>query len=41
LARGHDVVHAVARAKQFVTQAIRTAPALGHGAGPLNHHAGI
>ncbi|MGD0201046.1 MAG: bifunctional hydroxymethylpyrimidine kinase/phosphomethylpyrimidine kinase [Bryobacteraceae bacterium] len=39
LARGADLHLAVARAKAFITEAIRTAPGLGHGAGPVNHHA--
>src|SRR5271165_5414184 len=39
LAKGVDLQHAIAHAKAFVTQAIRTAPGLGHGAGPLNHFA--
>ena len=39
LARGASLDGAVARAKSFITQAIRTNPGLGHGAGPLNHHA--
>ncbi len=37
LARGCDLPGAVERAKAYVTEAIRTAPGLGHGAGPLNH----
>ncbi len=39
LARGGDVFSAVARAKSYITQAIRSSPGLGHGAGPVNHHA--
>jgi hydroxymethylpyrimidine/phosphomethylpyrimidine kinase len=39
LARGAGLVAAVARAKEYITAAIRTAPGLGHGSGPLNHHA--
>lgn len=39
LAQGHTLFDAVGRAKRFVTEAIRTAPALGGGCGPLNHHA--
>lgn len=39
LARGASLEAAVARAKSYVTQAIRSNPGLGHGAGPLNHHA--
>jgi len=41
LARGAPIDAAVARAKNFVTQAIRSNPGLGHGAGPLNHHAAV
>jgi len=39
LAKGAALVDAVARAKKFITDAIRTAPGLGAGEGPLNHHA--
>jgi hydroxymethylpyrimidine/phosphomethylpyrimidine kinase len=39
LALGNTLPVAVARAKAFVTEAIRTNPGLGRGAGPLNHHA--
>jgi hydroxymethylpyrimidine/phosphomethylpyrimidine kinase len=39
LARGEALVDAVAQAKRFVHEAIRTAPGLGRGAGPLNHFA--
>ena len=39
LARGNPLEDAVARAKTYVTDAIRTAPGLGRGRGPLNHHA--
>jgi len=39
LARGVGLVNAVARAKRFVHEAIRTNPGLGRGAGPLNHFA--
>jgi len=41
LARGALLEHAVARAKAFITEAIRSAPGLGRGAGPVNHHASI
>jgi hydroxymethylpyrimidine kinase/phosphomethylpyrimidine kinase len=37
LARGCDLAEAVQRAKDYVTAALRAAPDLGHGAGPLNH----
>jgi hydroxymethylpyrimidine kinase/phosphomethylpyrimidine kinase len=39
LAKGTVLAEAVARAKAFITEAIRTAPGLGAGEGPLNHHA--
>lgn len=39
LAKGTALADAVARAKAFITEAIRTAPGLGAGEGPLNHHA--
>lgn len=39
LARGTPLEQAVERAKDFITEAIRTAPGLGHGSGPVNHHA--
>lgn len=38
LALGVPLADAVARAKEFVTAAIRTNPGLGSGSGPLNHH---
>ena len=37
LARGLPLVDAVRRAKAYITEAIRTAPGLGSGVGPLNH----
>jgi hydroxymethylpyrimidine/phosphomethylpyrimidine kinase len=37
LARGMPVGAAVAEAKHFITEAIRHAPGLGHGHGPVNH----
>ena len=37
LARGEPLVEAVDRAVQFVADAIRQAPGLGEGNGPLNH----
>lgn len=37
LAKGTPVIEAVGLAKAFVTEAIRTNPGLGGGAGPLNH----
>jgi hydroxymethylpyrimidine/phosphomethylpyrimidine kinase len=39
LAKGTALVEAVRRAKHFITEAIRTNPGLGSGAGPVNHHA--
>jgi hydroxymethylpyrimidine/phosphomethylpyrimidine kinase len=39
LALGLDLVEATARAKRFIDRAIRTNPGLGHGCGPVNHHA--
>lgn len=39
LAHGQDLLTAIREAKQFVTAAIREAPGLGAGAGPLNHFA--
>ena len=36
LGRGRSLDQAVAAAKQFVAEAIRTAPELGHGNGPMN-----
>src|SRR6202521_6150753 len=39
LAHSASLADAVARAKEFVSAAIRTNPGLGSGVGPLNHHA--
>jgi hydroxymethylpyrimidine/phosphomethylpyrimidine kinase len=39
LARGSSITDSVARAKRFITEAIRSAPGLGHGSGPVNHQA--
>jgi hydroxymethylpyrimidine/phosphomethylpyrimidine kinase len=39
LAKGESLLEAVGKAKDFITRAIRTNPGLGHGAGPINHHA--
>ncbi len=39
LARGKDLLEAITSAKRFITRAIRTAPGLGHGVGPVNHFA--
>lgn len=41
LAQGALLEHAVAHAKAFITEAIRSAPGLGRGSGPLNHHASV
>lgn len=41
LAKGVPLPVAVQRAKQYVTEAIRTNPRLGHGHGPLNHFASV
>ena len=40
LALGQRLDAAVATAKTWITEAIRTSPRIGHGAGPINHHAG-
>src|SRR6185437_12735816 len=37
LAKGAGLIEAVRRAKAFITEAIRTNPGLGGGAGPVNH----
>jgi hydroxymethylpyrimidine/phosphomethylpyrimidine kinase len=39
LARGFGLGEAVASAKRFIHEAIRTSPQLGRGSGPVNHHA--
>jgi len=39
LARRDNLIQAVRRAKRYISQAIRTNPGLGAGAGPVNHHA--
>jgi hydroxymethylpyrimidine/phosphomethylpyrimidine kinase len=39
LARGCDIPEAVARAKRYLSELLRAAPDVGHGAGPLNHFA--
>ncbi len=41
LALGLPLLGAVGRAKRFVHEAIRTNPGLGHGCGPVNHHAEV
>jgi len=37
LARGCEIPDAVARAKRYLSETLRAAPEIGHGAGPLNH----
>ncbi|MFA7254600.1 MAG: bifunctional hydroxymethylpyrimidine kinase/phosphomethylpyrimidine kinase [Candidatus Omnitrophota bacterium] len=39
LAKGKSLFAAIASAKKFITRAIRTAPGLGRGRGPVNHFA--
>lgn len=41
LAKGMDLKSAVETAKVFIARAIETNPGLGHGCGPVNHHAEI
>ena len=41
LAHGRPLADAVACAKQFIHEAIRTNPGLGRGSGPVNHHARV
>jgi hydroxymethylpyrimidine/phosphomethylpyrimidine kinase len=41
LAAGNNLFSAVARAKRFINEAIATAPGLGAGSGPVNHHARV
>ena len=41
LASGLPLTVAAARAKRFIHEAIRTNPGLGHGCGPVNHHAEV
>jgi hydroxymethylpyrimidine/phosphomethylpyrimidine kinase len=38
LAAGAPLGEAVARAKRFIHEAIRSNPGFGHGCGPVNHH---
>lgn len=40
LALGYSLQESVNRSKQFITHAIRTAPSIGHGSGPINHKVG-
>lgn len=39
LAKGTDLAAAVRAAKRYISEAIATAPGLGRGSGPVNHHA--
>ena len=39
LAKGASLHQAIERSKKWLTQALRTAPGLGHGVGPVNHFA--
>ena len=39
LARGEPLAAAAREAKDFITRAIKSAPGLGHGHGPVNHQA--
>lgn len=41
LAHGRALPEAVAAGKKFISEAIRTAPGLGSGNGPVNHHARV
>ncbi len=41
LAKGYELTRAVETAKAFITNAIATNPGLGHGSGPVNHHAPV
>ena len=38
LAQGEPIEQAVGQAKQFISEAIRTAPGIGQGHGPINHY---
>lgn len=40
LALGYPMERAIERSKRFITEAIRTAPRIGKGSGPINHKAG-
>ncbi|MFZ5375177.1 MAG: bifunctional hydroxymethylpyrimidine kinase/phosphomethylpyrimidine kinase [Campylobacterota bacterium] len=40
LALGHSLEESIDRAKRFITEAIRRAPRIGHGPGPVHHKAG-
>jgi len=40
LALGHSLEGSIERSKRFITEAIRRAPSIGQGRGPINHKAG-
>jgi len=40
LALGHSLEHSIEIAKYFITEALRYAPPIGHGPGPINHKEG-
>lgn len=40
LALGLELVEAITRSREFISEAIRQAPAIGHGRGPIHHKAG-
>ncbi len=40
LALGYTLEEAIERSKRFITEAIRSAPSIGHGPGPINHKVG-
>lgn len=40
IALGCSIEEAIIRSKHFITEAIRSAPSIGHGAGPINHKKG-
>jgi hydroxymethylpyrimidine/phosphomethylpyrimidine kinase len=40
LALGHSLEESIERSKRFITEAIRRAPSIGQGRGPINHKAG-
>ncbi|MBV5320639.1 MAG: bifunctional hydroxymethylpyrimidine kinase/phosphomethylpyrimidine kinase [Sulfuricurvum sp.] len=40
LALGYTLEESIERSKRFISEAIRSAPSIGHGRGPINHKAG-
>lgn len=40
LALGYTLEESIVRSKRYITEAIRSAPLIGHGRGPINHKAG-